>query len=100
MVDGIHRPSVGAVSVGVLVKVGLEDGFQGHPQCFLDNPVANGWNAPSALPPPPNPLRDLSPSPIPITRSVDRRSRSSSSAEGSIPISSSDSLTGTMPPSP
>ena len=55
---------------------------------------------PAHYTPPPNPPRDSSPSPIRTTRSVDRRSRSSRSAEASIPISSSDSLTGTMPPSP
>ena len=71
-----------------------------HPETGWQAAAAGDRDAPSTLPPHPNPLRDSSPSPIRITRSADRRSRSSSSAEGSIPISSSDSLTGTMPPSP
>src|SRR3954470_16444373 len=82
-----------AIPVLLRLQVGLEDRLQDQHRRHLRHPVHDARNAPSTLPPPLHPLRGSSPSPIPITRSVDRRSKSSSSAEGSIPIPSSDSLT-------
>src|ERR1700722_8233919 len=98
--DGVEGAPAGTVTELLRLQIGLEDRLQDQHRRHLCHTIDNARNAPSTLPPPPNPLRDSWPSPIPITRSADRKSRSSRSAGGSIRISSSDSLTGTMPPSP
>ena len=97
---GIGAAAFPPKAIGMAVGVGFRDGIEAEQVECLHGPIGHRGNAPSTLPPHPNHLRDSSPSLIRIIRSADRRSRSSSSAEGSIPISSSDSLTGTMPPSP
>src|SRR4051812_30263139 len=97
---GLMGRATGPKPVAVLRERRVPAALQDLQNRLLDQSIQHSGNAPSTLPFHPNPLRDSSPSPIPIIRSADRRSRSSGSAGGSIPISSSDSLTGTMPPSP
>src|SRR5262245_28135933 len=48
--DRVHRAAVRAEPEGVLNKVRFQDGFEGHPNSFLNNPVAHGRHMPSALP--------------------------------------------------
>lgn len=79
-------------------KIRLEDRLQDHSQGLLDDPILDGRDAPSALPPHPNRPRDSSPLSIRIIPSADNASSSYASAGELIPISSSGSLTGDMPP--
>jgi hypothetical protein len=97
---GIERVTSRAVGVLFRLQVGLEDRFQDQHRGHLSHAILDAGDAQSALPPRPNRLRDSSPSPIRIIRSADNGSRSSDSAEGLIRISSSDSPTDGMPPSP
>ena len=86
--------------VGAVQEVGLKDRLEHQQNRHLNDPVFDRRDAHSALPPYPNRLRDSSPSPIRIIRSAASKSRSSGFAAETIPISSSDSPTGGMPPSP
>jgi hypothetical protein len=98
--QGISTATFPPKAIGMAVSMRFRDGIEAQQVECLHGPIDHRRNARSTLPPHPNHLWDSSPLPIRITRSADRRSRSSCSDEGSTPISSSDSLTGTMPPSP
>ena len=98
--QGLMRRPPGPEAIRTVLEVLFVDRFQDHDNRTLQHLILEGRNAPGALPPLPNQLRDSSPSPIRIIRSADNGSRSSGSAGESIQISSSDSLTGGMPPSP
>src|SRR4051812_49090506 len=80
-------------------KVLFVDGFQDHDDRALEDLVLERGDARSALPRPPNCLRDPSPSPIRTIPSAVNASRSSACAGGSTPISSSVSPTDDTPPS-
>src|SRR5438270_8068621 len=94
------RRAARSETVRAVQEVLFVQGFQHHDHRPLKNLVFKGGNAPSALPLLPNRHRDSSPSPIHIAPSVDSASRSFVSVGESIPISSSDSPTDGMPPSP
>ena len=47
--DRIHRPTCGAIAVGIVLEVGLEDRLQ-HEFCGgLHDPIPNGRHTPSEL---------------------------------------------------
>src|SRR4051794_34796484 len=50
VIDGVHRASIGPEPVGALKEIGLVDGFQGHPNRFLHDPIADRRNAQAAKP--------------------------------------------------
>ena len=81
-------------------KVRLVHRLQRHQHRALEDLILERGDTRSALPPHPNRLRVSSRLPIPIIRSAASKSRSSAFGVESIPISSSDSPTGGMPPSP
>ena len=98
--QGVFASPSGAKAVAVFGEFVFEDRFDHHPHCRLNHPVSDRRDARSALPSHPNRLRDSSLSPIRIIRSAVSGSRSSASVAETIPISSSDSPTAGMPPSP
>src|SRR5262245_14701146 len=84
-VDGAPSP---AIPVLLRLQVGLEDRLQDHDRRHLRYAVLNARDTHSALPPYPDDLRDLSPSPIHIILSGISVSRSSKYAEETILTSS------------
>src|SRR5262245_62790112 len=100
LAQGVVRPAPGPEAEARRREGRVQQRFEHLEDRLLHQPIDDRRNAQSALPPYPNRLRDSSPSPIPIIRSAASRSRSSAFGVESIPISSSDSLTGGMPPSP
>ena len=100
LANGVQGAAFRAIGVLFGLQVGLEDRLQDSHRSRLHHTVPEARDARSALPSHPNRLRDSSLSPIRIIRSAVSGSRSSASVAETIPISSSDSPTAGMPPSP
>ena len=98
--QGVRTAALPPKAIGMAVGQGFRDGIEAQQVQCLHGSIGHGGDAPSALPLLPNRLWDSSPSPIHITLSVDSASRSFVSVGESIRISSSDSPTDGMPPSP
>jgi hypothetical protein len=99
----VHRIRTAAFppkAIGMTISQTLRDGIETEQVQCLHRPVAYRGDAHSALPPHPDHLRDLSPSPIRIIPFGASASRSFVVAAGTILTLSSCSLTGVTPPSP
>jgi site-specific DNA recombinase len=100
LIDGVGRRSFLPEPVRVRVGRRLRDGIECLQVERLHRAIFHRGDAHSTLPHHPNHLRDSLPSPIHIIRSAVSESRSSAFGVDTSPISSSDSPTGGMPPSP
>jgi hypothetical protein len=49
VLDCIRRPASGAVSVRIVLEVGLEDWFQHDLGGSLNHPITDGWNSERTL---------------------------------------------------
>src|ERR1700733_7011835 len=47
----VYRPASGAIAVGIVLKVSLEDGFDHDLGGSLNHTITNGWNAERTSPP-------------------------------------------------
>jgi hypothetical protein len=66
--DRVHRPASGSVTVGIVLEVGLEDGFDHDLGGSLNHTITNGWHSPIELHCSPVSLWDRLKSPIPFIR--------------------------------
>jgi hypothetical protein len=98
--EGIGTAAFQSKAIRMAIGLGFRDGVEAEQVEGLHGSIGHGRDTHSALPPHPDHLRDLSPSPIRIIPFGASASRSFVFTAGTILTLSSCSLTGVTPPSP